>query len=1083
MRASSAALLVTVFATVAMLGGCSSGMDPAVAEELQQQRNLGKAFYENPGSSEEAVEALRKALALNPESAREHLNYGLALLRAGNLEEGLAEVEKAKEIDPTLPHPYFNLGIEYKQQGEAERAAAELEKMAELVPGEAKTHYNLGQLYKQLERNEEAIAKFELAAELDPSLAAPHFQLYNMFRRADRERARREMDEFRRIKAAQDTIDASEDINWSFYSELYDPAEPGPGAERAASLRFESETLALRTIEAEPLATLDAEGNAGLLVLDIDADKKPDLLAWSSTLVGLWNARGSGLATSDELPLGRRAWGARGVSAGDWDNDGFPEICIANADSVVLAENAEGWFAGGSLQALGDYESCLFFDYDHDLDPDLFALGAESRLFVNASGEDELTPGEFPFVPGKRALAAIAAEFFEDNSVDLVVAYEDSVIVYKDRKLGRFEPSDPIKGVVPGPAPIELQVVDVDQNGFYDVVLRAADGSTRLLRNDEGTLHAGPQLPRTLAFADFENRGWADVVRPDGVGVNNGEFDFDDASAEGLPASLVAAAAADFDGDGLIDLAVLDENRAVHLATNATETSNSWTSIGLSGVKSPKLPKGARVEVKAGRIYRKQLYQGAPLHFGLGGAEQIDTVRITWPNGLIQNEFRQAINEAFAWDEKPRLSGSCPMIYTWNGKEFEYISEVLGVAPLGASLGDGQFFAVDHDEHVFIRGDQLAARDGFYEIRLTEELREVAYVDLVELLVVDHPADVEIFSNEKFKAPPFPEFKLFGVHQHEKLRPVTAVDHRGVDVRERLLAADRRDIDSFERTYRNVAEPHSLTLDFPALAGKSEARLFLNGWADWSDASTIVAGSQTRSQKIAPPVLQVRDAAGEWRTVIEDLGLPGGRRRTMSVDLTGKFLSESREIRILTNMCLYWDEIFAVAGSAENPEHALRRVSPSEAQLRFRGFSENVVHSERTQPEEFIYASVQPASAWNPTHGEYTAFGPVNELLADIDDRLAIFGAGDEIALRFPAVNEPPPHGWKRDYLLLVDGWAKENEANTAFGDSVEPLPFHSMSSYPYGSQESFPSTPEHLEYLRNYNTRPALRLIRPLRP
>ena len=82
--------------------------DPARAR-LQQHRNLGKAFYENPGAQNLAPDELRKALALNPDSAREHLNLGLALLRVGENDEAMAEIEKAREIDPTLPHTYFNL--------------------------------------------------------------------------------------------------------------------------------------------------------------------------------------------------------------------------------------------------------------------------------------------------------------------------------------------------------------------------------------------------------------------------------------------------------------------------------------------------------------------------------------------------------------------------------------------------------------------------------------------------------------------------------------------------------------------------------------------------------------------------------------------------------------------------------------------------------------------------------------------------------------------------------------------------------------------------------------------------------------
>ena len=81
-----------------------SGKPGSRAELLWQYRNLGKAFYENPTTPHEAVEQFRKALALDPDSARDRLNYGLALLRAGDTGRGVAELEKVQRQDPSLPH-------------------------------------------------------------------------------------------------------------------------------------------------------------------------------------------------------------------------------------------------------------------------------------------------------------------------------------------------------------------------------------------------------------------------------------------------------------------------------------------------------------------------------------------------------------------------------------------------------------------------------------------------------------------------------------------------------------------------------------------------------------------------------------------------------------------------------------------------------------------------------------------------------------------------------------------------------------------------------------------------------------------
>lgn len=145
--------------------------------------------------------------------------------------------------------------------------------------------------------------------------------------------------------------------------------------------------------------------------------------------------------------------------------------------------------------------------------------------------------------------------------------------------------------------------------------------------------------------------------------------------------------------------------------------------------------------------------------------KEADTVRITWANGLIQNEVHQAVGKPGSYKEAQRLSGSCPMIFTWNGAGFTFLTDVLGVAPLGATSGDGKYFPTDHDEYVQIPGEAMVQKDEAYEIRITEELREVSYLDRIQLIAVDHPAQTDIYTNDKFKSPPFPEFRLYGVEK------------------------------------------------------------------------------------------------------------------------------------------------------------------------------------------------------------------------------------------------------------------------------------------------------------------------------
>jgi hypothetical protein len=866
------------------------------------------------------------------------------------------------------------------------------------------------------------------------------------------------------------------------------PEKPGKATATAApELKLEPAELA---------RGLDP-ATAGLAALDADGDGLPDLIAWSKQGILLFR----GGSTKVEATGLQDLRDVVAVVPGDFDNDGLPDLCILNP-APSLWRNA----GGGRFERVaatlppGPFAAAVWVDFDHDYDVDLVLLGEHSALLRNqgAAGWSDET-ARFPFAPGRAIAGAVLDTVSDTQGRDLAVSYVDHPgVIYRDRLGGRYEAED-LPGLAPGAR--FLTAWDVDQDGWTDLAAALPGGGAAptiaILRNQrspKGKLEAETRVdaPGPLAFADFESRGVSELVT--GRGIYRNPMAPVRRPAVPETAALAAVTAADFDGDGRVDLATVGADGVLRRLRNATATGNRWLSVALEGVKNLKLAPGAVVEVKAGSSFQKEAYAGIPLVFGLrkiGERQTVDTIRITWPNGLIQNETKQAAG-AHKVKEAPRLSGSCPMIFTWDGQGFRFITDVLGVAPLGASSGDGNYFPVDHDEYVQIPGEALALRDGKYEVRITEELREVSYLDAVHLLAIDHPVDTEIFTNDKFKSPPFPEYRLFGVRR--RIYPRAARDGVGKgggrDVLPRLLARDNSYPDGFRHNSAGVAELHTLDLDFSGAARDGRAVLILSGWVDWADGSTFLGAAQESKDGLVFPYLQVKDAAGQWRTVVEDMGMPSGKPKTIAVDLTGKFLSASREVRIVTSLCVYWDEIF-LAEQAGPPTVVQTELAPAAAALRYRGFSRPVIDPQRRQPERFDYASWMPVTVsgmttWNPTPGLYTRYGDVRPLLAGVDDLLVVMGSGDEVRLTFDATALPPlppaDTGWRRDFLLLVDGWAKDADANTAFSQTVEPLPFHGMSRYPYPDAEHFPNDPAHTLYRETYNTRPALRLLHPLR-
>jgi hypothetical protein len=405
------------------------------------------------------------------------------------------------------------------------------------------------------------------------------------------------------------------------------------------------------------------------------------------------------------------------------------------------------------------------------------------------------------------------------------------------------------------------------------------------------------------------------------------------------------------------------------------------------------------------------------------------------------------------------------------------------VAPLGAAAGEGEYFPVDHDEVVQVPPGALVPNaEGDLELRITEELREVAFLDLVRLVAMDHPPEVEVFVNDQFQAPPYPPHRTLAASAR-RIRPRAARDDAGRDVLDRVLARDRSYPDGFARDHAGGAVRHHLELDFGDAVPDGRALLVLHGWVDWADGSTFLAAAQRPGGGLHLPRLLVKDERGAWVTAVAEMGIPAGKPKTIVVDLAGKWRSAAREVRIESDLCLYWDEVFL---AVEDPAAAIVRseLAPRVAELRFRGFSRPTVHPERKQPESFDYQSWMPVSMWNPTPGLYTRYGDVRPLLAAVDDRMVVMGSGDEIRLVFPGAALPPlPAGWVRDWMVSVDGWAKDGDANTAHSQTVQPLPFHGMSQYPLPAGERYPDDEAARAWQEEWNTRPALRLLRPLRP
>ncbi|MGH7676937.1 MAG: hypothetical protein ACRENU_00640, partial [Gemmatimonadaceae bacterium] len=543
-------------------------------------------------------------------------------------------------------------------------------------------------------------------------------------------------------------------------------------------------------------------------------------------------------------------------------------------------------------------------------------------------------------------------------------------------------------------------------------------------------------------------------------------------------ASLVAN---DIDGDGDQDVLVGDAS-GLRLLKNEGGNARMAMQVQLVGLragsgKNNTFGIGSQVEMRSGEIFQTRVVTGRLTHFGLGPHLKADVVRVQWTNGVPETVYFPGTDQDIL--ELETLKGSCAFLYTWDGKSFRFVTDVMWRSALGmpmgimgGSAGGGRSYAPAgaSQEYLRIPGEVLQPRNGRYVLQFTEELWETAYLDEIRLVAVDHPDSVEVFVDERF-VPPGP-VQLRMLRAVDIRPPLAAVDGGGRDVSAALRDRDDVYVSNLVPThYQGVVEPHDLVLDLGANAGNPETHLVVRGWIYPSDASINVAIAQQSALKVSLPVLEVRNARGQWQKAA-DIGFPSGKDKTIIVDLAGKFPTSDHHVRIRTNMQIYWDQAFVATDASKVPVRTttLRREA---ADLHFRGFSRPYRKGGRYGPHWFDYDSVSKDSPWRTIAGAFTRFGDVTPLLQRADDQYVVMAPGDEATVEFNAESAKEiPRGWKRTFLLYTDGWIKDADLNTAHGNTVEPLPFHAIREYPYAAGEKYPTDEARQQYLRKYNTR-----------
>lgn len=1025
---------------------------------------LGGGYLEK-GEATNAIDAYTKAVNLAPENLAAHLNLANAELLAENNQEVIAHCQQALNLDHNNPAAYYLMGCAYLRLNQPTNAVEAFQQSQKIDPAVTALNFQLGLAQERLGNLEDAIHEFETVIQFEPEHPSAHYQLSRLYQRGGRDAdAAQELAKHQQIQGKTTT-----------------PAPSGATA-------FE------RCKYTQPIISFALE--------------QPDQRGIPVRFVA---------ATAEALGSQASAYhGPIGVL--DYGHDGRNSLFVMRGDDFVLLDNNKGKFTplGDPVPGSNDaaYASCLVGDVNNDRIEDIVVLGERAshvfrfatnghfREVTAASGLKGLTAADglladldftgkldlltvLPQWGGLRVYRNLGNGYFIDNTTNtglppslsgaIHVAVEDwnnedvpgvfvtrsngAPMFFSKQRAGNFVQTN---STANWPAGQALAVGDLNNDLLLDAVVADANVVNLIyggITKPPLQLEAKGLKPKGILLLDFDNDGWLDILAfGNGVRLwrNLGKAGFEDVTASvGLNAvgPVDSVAPADFDNDGDTDL-VFSSPAGLQYWRNDGGNANRQLKLLLVGNRSNPSALGVRVELLAGRWRAIRTLERLPFEIGVGKHDKIDVLKTRWFDLATTLVDLPVQRETLTLAELALPTGSCPYLYAWDGRQFRFVTDILGSSPLGLPVSYGRYVEADPEEFLSLGSEQLLpAKEGKYQVRITEELREVLYLDTARLMAVDHPEGTLVYPASKMVPKrPFAPHELWTLRPFASLKQATRND--GLDVTKTLSEIDGTRVAPIrlrEPQLRGLAEPFSVTLDFGPLPANRPLVLVLNGWLRFGGGMANIAASLDPNLPFPFPTLEAEASDGSWKSVPVVVGVPAGKTKTILVDLDKRLPEGTRRLRLSTAFELYWDYA-AIGEKAPSEANQVTTLLPEHSDLHWRGYS-ILSTSCDTAPLTPQYDQVQDTPAWRRTpSGWCTRYGPVDELVKAKDNALVLLNGGDELALSFSADQLPAkPEGFVRDFFLYVVGWDKDADFHVGQGWRVEPLPFLGMDDQAYG--------------------------------
>lgn len=1086
MLRSYAVYWITLFLAFSV-GGCrpTPSASPATPpDEFLRLMTSGKHHLDQ-GDASQALASFRPAAELKPQDVDVRLNLANAHLLLGEADAAIREAELALLLDPQLPAAHFIKGSALLRLAKSEEAALSLENVKRLDPGETATFFQLGLARMNLKQWDSAITAFREGIALDPNHlhSAAHYQLSQALLRAGRpDEASRALQNHDLSAEDRGGSVTAATFERSRYTRARVPFRLDQPAVESVALRYVDDTDATLGVDAVgyggPVALLDLNHRGWISLFVVEHGRGFELLENTN---GVFRRRQSFPFTNPSARYTK-------MLTGDLQNDRFEDvIALGESGSQVFKFSTNGLVLDVSsvsrLEAVSGTDGQLMdLDFTGKLD---LLVGSRQGLQVFRQFGSLLFSNVTSAAGATASAQEIGSVWMEDwnrdGTMDVILGRAGlrPLLLEKMRggKLVSQEPTNWLAGTA-------IASADFDNDLRPDLAVLSEGRITICYNGGERREVANPEgdLARQLVAVDYDGDGWLDLwTLGNGLRAwrNGGAAGFQEQTRrlglESLAGMNVREVHfADFDLDCDSDLLVVLAEGGLRYLRNDGGNANQQLKVQLVGNRSNASGLGCKVEIQTGGLRLIRTVRNLPVEVGVGSHQKLDSFLVhwfNWPQGFA--EVAVQCREPLFSQELSLQEGSCPYLFAWDGEHFRFVTDILGAAPLGLPVAEGRYVESDPEEYVWI-GDEhsFPPREGSYEVRVTEELREVLYLDEAKLVVVDREPGTEVHPTDKLlPGGPFPPGHLLTLGREHPLLRAERTD--GLEVTDALKTMDGRRVSPPQLRIpqlRGLAEPHSLTLDFGSLPSRAPLVLVLNGWLRFGGGMANIAASHDPTLPFPFPSLEVEIGPRSWQAVPVVVGAPAGKTKTIVVDLEGRLPAGARRLRLSGAFEIHWDRI-ALLEKLPGTSSQIAFVRPSRASLGFRGFS-RLFDLTPDFPLTPDYNRVDDRGPWTVIPGGWcTRYGEVDELVASRDEGLVLINAGDELGLRFDARSLPPkPRGMVREFFLYVDGWDKDSDFHVATGTQIEPLPFHGLDPQRYGREPrpAFASDALH----RRYNTR-----------